>query len=881
MHRNEIVAAVLQGLQARPARAQLLIGPSGIGKTTVATQVAAALESTGQRVIPVVALAELSDVPLAALAPVLSLSGSDTDALADRVQRLLHRVGSAGNDHVLVIDDAPLLDDQSAAVVYQLVRVFGVPVLMTARTEHRITGPIQRLLHEHLVTTTTVPALARDEVGELLQRYLADTVRPDSLRTLHHHSGGNPLLLRELVWSAQRDGRVQDGPYGLEIEPGDFPEHLLGTVQRTIDTLSADARALAALLAVAQPLPEPFAAAYRSEALSELQRHSVASILQRADRSVVMLSHPLYAEALLQATTPAELQQVRFAAIELLRSSHHADDRFMAACLLEQVMDLAEETAPGPAELDEIDWAAARAYAAGDAVLALRLATTSLRARPNSYRAALVAGTAQSALGNAEAAEAAFTDAMAAAGSDHDRAIAALRWGQHLAYRRRDVSAALELVEEQSQQLNPEATKVLEADVAKWRMMLGDQQGLLTTPADPTTSDPTTLVGQSIGAAMFSTMLGDSDAARHAIARARPFLTETEAAIPHAASLLDLSEFLTHVSDGDIATATDFAERQRVSGPVEAAGIWSYTLALIAMHGGAPRHAADLAALSIRQLEWRDVAGMAGAAAALASSVAASLHASSADAGPKPSPLLGDAASSDIKVALHLAEADLWSAAPAGRADAAAALATTCAQALEFGHHVVAALTASVAIRCGHAAAVTEVLTVAAAMSPSPLVADIASAARLLASPPVPESAAAEVAADAFDLVARLRSAGMAALGRAVALAAPRSDAVPELLRRKLALVLAELDQHCGPEPGVTEPRTLHGVRLTEREWRIAEAASRRLRSREIAALLDISVRTVDNHLAHIYRKLNVNTRDQLATVFADEQPSDTALQRR
>jgi DNA-binding CsgD family transcriptional regulator len=55
---------------------------------------------------------------------------------------------------------------------------------------------------------------------------------------------------------------------------------------------------------------------------------------------------------------------------------------------------------------------------------------------------------------------------------------------------------------------------------------------------------------------------------------------------------------------------------------------------------------------------------------------------------------------------------------------------------------------------------------------------------------------------------------------------------------------------------------------LTEREEEVARLALSGLTNRAIAARLQISVRTVDNHLHHAYEKLAVSGRDELGTVL-------------
>jgi DNA-binding CsgD family transcriptional regulator len=63
---------------------------------------------------------------------------------------------------------------------------------------------------------------------------------------------------------------------------------------------------------------------------------------------------------------------------------------------------------------------------------------------------------------------------------------------------------------------------------------------------------------------------------------------------------------------------------------------------------------------------------------------------------------------------------------------------------------------------------------------------------------------------------------------------------------------------------------TLHGVdALTASELRIARAAASGLPNRDIAQALFVTVRTVEGHLTHAYRKLGIGSRDQLGQALA------------
>jgi DNA-binding CsgD family transcriptional regulator len=59
------------------------------------------------------------------------------------------------------------------------------------------------------------------------------------------------------------------------------------------------------------------------------------------------------------------------------------------------------------------------------------------------------------------------------------------------------------------------------------------------------------------------------------------------------------------------------------------------------------------------------------------------------------------------------------------------------------------------------------------------------------------------------------------------------------------------------------------GARLTPQEWQIAKMAAAGLTNREIGEQLLISRRTVGSHLYHLFPKLAVSTRSQLAAALS------------
>ncbi len=146
-------------------------------------------------------------------------------------------------------------------------------------------------------------------------------------------------------------------------------------------------------------------------------------------------------------------------------------------------------------------------------------------------------------------------------------------------------------------------------------------------------------------------------------------------------------------------------------------------------------------------------------------------------------------------------------------------------------------------------------------------------------------------AADALDGLARLAAEGTPRAARslaatAVALRAPRAagSAVRTLLRpvepargvpggwisddQVTPSAVAEIAAELAPAHWHPDARRLDA--LTPAERTVADKVAEGLTSRQIAADLFLSPRTVDAHLSRIYRKLDINTRARLAALVTD-----------
>jgi DNA-binding NarL/FixJ family response regulator len=75
-------------------------------------------------------------------------------------------------------------------------------------------------------------------------------------------------------------------------------------------------------------------------------------------------------------------------------------------------------------------------------------------------------------------------------------------------------------------------------------------------------------------------------------------------------------------------------------------------------------------------------------------------------------------------------------------------------------------------------------------------------------------------------------------------------------------------------ELGSVGGRTAASGDLTPTERRVAELAAEGLQTKQVAAALFVSPKTVEGHLTNIYAKLGVHSRTELARRIAEESPT-------
>ena len=836
-------------------RAVLVVGAPGAGRTHLLHHLSDQLDTAQVPHLLVRGSDGEAGVPLVAFAPLLAHfqvdpGGDDQRSAIEVYTRLPSRVAASGL--TVLVDDLPLLTRASQVLLAQLARA-GVAVVATTHDLDAVprailddVGDARGWQVEHLgpLSDDAVLAMAAELVGDQLSAPAA--------ATLLRHSGGIPFAVRELL-AGSADERTS-GPAGMELGRLRVTPRLAGLVARRLSALDSGARRVLELLSVTGPFP---GGTLDRDAVRALQNAGVLSAAADGPPDAVEVADALLRTVVTHGVDGERRRHLLREAAALLAERpewHDLEVRLLANA----GDDVAAET------LLEV---AGRALAHGRAEVALELLDRLSHDAALRPAARLLRG---AALSSEEQLDAAETELVAALEADDERTrlAAGHELGLLLAVRvQRPADAVIRVQAVLDTLLDPTRRRLLAGDLVKWRLMAGlPVEPLPGTPdlarVHHDEPDHAVVVNGAVIGAMIASLDGAPALARELVTTGTESLARTDTVPAYVGHLLRLSAYLADAFDGrlDHAEEVAHAHRRRAAQVADPSlGMWEYATAELALHAGRLTDAEVLVDRAVRHLAWRDFTGLRPSATALRAAVLARRGAQ--DAAEALVASLPPEHTADVKVTLHLARVRAQRHLRAG--DAAAAgnvLADAGLQAVEQSHRHLGLLALDDAVLADPASAADRSALLAEHVHPeAALGAVLLRRTHAIARGDAPELV--EVAAELERMGLPGRAASCLGTARELFERSGHGEAGRRAHLRQLT-VLADHDAVSWP------PRSRPAL-LSPRELEVARLAAARLRSREIAENCGLSVRTVDNHLARVYRKLGVSGRDDLPDALA------------
>ena len=873
----------------RRRRSVVLAGPAGAGKTRLLEEVSRRLARMLQvvEIRATVATATLPFGAVASLLPEPTGQWREPSELLRAVERRW-RAESHRRPVVVVVDDAHLLDGGSGALLQHLVDAGCVTALFTVRQPVSggdvgcSSGPTPSgdgipvligLYRNHAVEWIDLPPLAPFEVVDLLEKGLAGRVDGASAQRLVDASGGDVLLLRELLAAAWRTETLtcRDGRWYL-TGPMPVGPRIEMLVHERIGVLTRAALESAEVVACGEPVDEQLLRQVASaEGLAAAERAGLVRLGLEDGRWTARIAHPLYGDLLRARAPHTRVEQVRGELARALveRGIVTDEDALRAAVWTMESGALGSEIESGV-----VLRAARRAAALLDHKLARRLALHAESVGAGA-EALWLAALASLWLGETDIASRQLAAAVQLAGDETQRDTMRIALAGVALMAHGDAVGAAAILDA-GHDLPPGGTALramVHLTVGEVPAALAVLDGVDVTDSRANVADRAGIIAGRTAALAIS---GRPAAAVEVCARFEEEVRDVPHA-PIAAHLLNACRVSALHLSGEIETAervlTPLRQEAARAGADEQRAIYALLSGAIAADLGSLDQARNWLTEAVLLLRAVPTGyGPSGLAWAIA--ILARVHGQRGDAD-RAEVVLSECESGLLRQVSHpeVGLGRAWSAAARGdlvsAAEIAAAAANTARRA-GAGAHEARAL-----------AAVASFGAVGAAGRPVDLRSVTSRLAELGARPGSGsllvqwrDAAAAWSSGDPVALLAAARAAlaaGRCAEAADLATGAVRSARLTDqagladraiALRREVLAARPDAATILGRLPS-------DAAVLTRRELQIALlVAGNGMSSRDVAAKLSISGRTVENHLQHVYSKLGVSTRVALAVAL-------------
>lgn len=189
----------------------------------------------------------------------------------------------------MLVDDAHLLDDSSAALVHQLAVNGRTRLLVVATDGSPAPGAVSRLWTGEVLPRLPLKPLPREETAQLIAAGAGAPVEPLTARRLHHLCQGDLRLLRDLIGAVRESGELTLTSDELMWRgPVPVTPAVRERTDEALNHTTSEERNTLERLAFSEPLPL---------ALSDLDLRALESLeadglIQVDARSEVRLAHP-------------------------------------------------------------------------------------------------------------------------------------------------------------------------------------------------------------------------------------------------------------------------------------------------------------------------------------------------------------------------------------------------------------------------------------------------------------------------------------------------------------------------------------------------------------------------------------------------------------
>lgn len=767
--------------------------------------------------------------------------------------------GQPPTSTVIGVDDAHLLDEQSALVVQQLVQRRAATVVLTHRSGEIAPDAISSLWKDERLPRMDIQPLAAEEVATLLTRVLDGEVTSYSAERIWRYTHGNVLYLRQLVADECHAGRLtqRSGVWVWDGNP-DFSATLIELIESTIGRQPTPVIEVLDIVGLAEPVELPVLLRLTSAAaVDAAQEHGLISV--DAQAGVARLAHPMFGDARRMRAGPVRLRSLQ-------RRLAEAIGQFCEPSLTQTVrravlmMDSGEDLDP-----DLLLDGARAALQLLDTRLAVRL--TDCAAQSGGGRAAdFEHAMALAIAGQGHRAERQFCGLAASATDEAQGAQVALMRATNLAFNLYDPATAEHVLDESQPAAEAFGLANPFASIRSACRAAGGQPASAVALATPVLSTAE-VTGSARMLATWGMVWGLADLGEVARASAVAADGYALAQVTPDASHLRFGLGMGHISA--LRLAGEIEEARAVAARLcrDAQDEGSYVMATLLMaHAeltagnltAAQRWARESAARVADYLDESPASSeLCGKFLAAALAMAGDLDAAREAATEFPRCLPQAYRYWDVDLALS----DAWVAASAGMSSKAAQILLDTAERMRAsGRPACEVLCLQVAAQFGNPSGAARLIELASTVQGPRVVA-------------AAEHAAALAKHDATRLVEASKK--YEAFGDKVA-AADTAAQASVLFRRRgrrgASLTAAAIAHRLAMASGADTP-ALRACAvespLTERQREIVALAAQGNSNREIAEQLVLSVRTVEGHLFQASLKAGVNTREELIALMS------------